>query len=135
MCLILKQIPDVSPTGRFTTLIPLLFIMGASMIKEIIEDFKRRKSDRLLNNKPASVFRSNGLVEPIWQTTKWKNLVVGDIVKVLAGEQFPCDLYLISSSEPTSICYLQTSNLDGETNLKIRQVIIELTYSHIVNAY
>ena len=56
--------------------------MGASMLKEIIEDFKRRKSDRLLNNKSASVFRSNGLIEPHWLNTKWKKLVVGDIVKV-----------------------------------------------------
>lgn len=118
-----QQIPDVSPTGRFTTLIPLLFIMGASMIKEIIEDFKRRKSDSFLNNKPINVLRSNGLVQPHWEKAKWKNLVVGDIVKISAGEQFPCDLFLISSSEPNSICYLQTSNLDGETNLKIRQAL------------
>jgi hypothetical protein len=35
----LKQVPDVSPTGRFTTLVPLTFIFGVSAIKEIIEDF------------------------------------------------------------------------------------------------
>ncbi len=26
-------------------------------------------------------------------------------------------------SEPQGMCYIETSNLDGETNLKIRQVI------------
>jgi phospholipid-transporting ATPase len=117
----LQQIPDVSPTGRFTTLVPLVFILGVSALKEIVEDFKRRNSDRQLNNKRVSVFRSNDLVTPQWVTLRWKDLCVGDIVKVSTGEQFPADLLLISSSEPNAICYICTSNLDGETNLKIRQ--------------
>ena len=121
----LQQLPDVSPTGHYTTLVPLIFILGVSAIKEIIEDFKRRNSDRMLNNKEVNVFRSNGLVDPIWQAAKWKKLVIGDIVKIVAGEQFPADLVLISSSEPNSICYIQTSNLDGETNLKIRQAHVK----------
>lgn len=36
---LLQQIPDVSPTGRYTTLVPLIFILAVSAIKEIIEDF------------------------------------------------------------------------------------------------
>lgn len=38
MIALLQQIPDVSPTGRYTTLVPLLFILSVSAIKEIIED-------------------------------------------------------------------------------------------------
>ena len=34
-----QQIPDVSPTGRYTTLIPLVFILTVSAVKEIVEDF------------------------------------------------------------------------------------------------
>uniref|UniRef100_A0A7N8X8T8 Phospholipid-transporting ATPase n=2 Tax=Percomorphaceae TaxID=1489872 RepID=A0A7N8X8T8_9TELE len=56
---LLQQIPDVSPTGRWTTLVPLLFILVVAAVKEIIEDL--------------------------------------------------------------GMCYIETSNLDGETNLKIRQ--------------
>lgn len=33
-----QQIPDVSPTGRWTTLVPLLFILVVAAVKEIIED-------------------------------------------------------------------------------------------------
>ena len=31
-------------------------------------------------------------------------------------------LYILPFSEPQGMCYIETSNLDGETNLKIRQV-------------
>ena len=34
-----QQIPSVSPTGRYTTAVPLLFILTVSAIKEIIEDY------------------------------------------------------------------------------------------------
>ena len=33
-----QQIPDVSPTGRYTTLVPLIFILSVSAVKEIVED-------------------------------------------------------------------------------------------------
>ncbi|GAA6080334.1 phospholipid-transporting ATPase IA isoform X1, partial [Tachysurus ichikawai] len=36
------QIPDVSPTGRWTTLVPLLFILVVAAVKEVIEDLVRR---------------------------------------------------------------------------------------------
>lgn len=55
----------------------------------------------------------------------WKNLSVGDIVKVQNNDFFPADLVLLSSSEPQGISFIETANLDGETNLKIRQGIPE----------
>uniref|UniRef100_A0A8C8WN25 Uncharacterized protein n=1 Tax=Panthera leo TaxID=9689 RepID=A0A8C8WN25_PANLE len=46
-----QQIPDVSPTGKYTTLLPLMIILTISGIKEIVEDYKRHMADRLVNTK------------------------------------------------------------------------------------
>ncbi|XP_072467859.1 phospholipid-transporting ATPase IB isoform X7 [Notamacropus eugenii] len=117
---LLQQIPDVSPTGRYTTLVPLIFILTVAGIKEIIEDYKRHKADNTVNRKKTIVLR-NGM----WQNITWKEVAVGDVVKVTNGQYLPADLILISSSEPQAMCYVETSNLDGETNLKVRQSLIQ----------
>ena len=49
---------------------------------------------------------------------KWKDVRVGDIIKVYENQYFPCDMILINSSGEKGICYVETKNLDGETNLK-----------------
>ncbi|XP_061877847.1 phospholipid-transporting ATPase IB isoform X3 [Entelurus aequoreus] len=113
---LMQQIPDVSPTGRYTTLVPLIFILTVAGIKEIIEDYKRHTADNTVNNKKTTVLRNGA-----WTTIVWKQVAVGDIVKVTNGRHLPADMVLVSSSEPQAMCYTETSNLDGETNLKIRQ--------------
>ncbi|KTG05541.1 hypothetical protein cypCar_00017003, partial [Cyprinus carpio] len=113
---LMQQIPDVSPTGRYTTLVPLIFILTVAGIKEIIEDYKRHKADNTVNKKKTTVLRNEA-----WQTIIWKQVAVGDMVKVTNGQHLPADMVIVSSSEPQAMCYTETSNLDGETNLKIRQ--------------
>ncbi|XP_027445397.1 phospholipid-transporting ATPase IB-like isoform X6 [Zalophus californianus] len=117
---ILQQIPDVSPTGKYTTLLPLMMILMVSGIKEIVEDYKRHMADKLVNTKTTIVLRENA-----WKMIMWKEVIVGDIVKASNGQFLPADMVLISSSEPQVTCYVATSNLDGETNLKIRQALLE----------
>jgi phospholipid-transporting ATPase len=124
---ILQQIPNISPTNRYTTIVPLGIVLLVSLGKEIVEDNRRRSQDKELNRSPAKVLRGTS-----FQSVKWIDIKVGDIVRVESEESFPTDLVLLASSEPEGLCYIETANLDGETNLKIKQAIPET--AHLVSS-
>jgi len=46
---------------------------------------------------------------------------VGDILKFTDGNHMCADVIVLSTSEPQGVCFIETSSLDGETNLKVRQ--------------
>ena len=58
-----------------------------------------------------------------YQQVAWKKVVVGDFVKLTSNEVIPADLLLLNSSDENSICHIETANLDGESNLKQREVV------------
>ncbi|KAI1805675.1 phospholipid-translocating P-type ATPase [Daldinia bambusicola] len=116
----LQQIPGLSPTNRYTTIGPLVAVLLVSAGKELVEDHRRKQADSALNNSKARILRGSTFEE-----TKWINVAVGDIVRVESEEPFPADIVLLASSEPEGLCYIETANLDGETNLKIKQALPE----------
>ncbi len=123
---ILQQIPNISPTNQYTTIVPLILVLAVSAVKEIVEDVRRKRQDQSLNNSRTQVLKGSQ-----FQETRWINVKVGDILKVNSEEPFPADLILLASSEPEGLCYIETANLDGETNLKIKQAIPET--AHLVS--
>lgn len=86
------------------------------MIKDIFEDHRRHVSDREENNRSVEILRNGN-----FHQMQWKDIYIGDIVKVKDNEFLPCDMIVLKSSDPKGTVFVETKNLDGETNLKFKQ--------------
>ncbi|CAK7325138.1 unnamed protein product [Dovyalis caffra] len=112
---VLNQLPQLAVFGRGASIMPLAFVLSVTAVKDAYEDWRRHRSDRVENNRLAWV-----LVDDQFQQKKWKDIQVGEIIRIQTNETLPCDMVLLSTSEPTGVAYVQTVNLDGESNLKTR---------------
>lgn len=56
-----------------------------------------------------------------WATLKWKDVKVGDIIRLERDDDVPADIVLLHSDGPNDIAFIETMALDGETNLKSKQ--------------
>ncbi|KAI8827036.1 uncharacterized protein EV422DRAFT_23127 [Fimicolochytrium jonesii] len=79
---------------------------------------------------PSAVLsaEADGEKEPVWKLRKWEDVRVGDFVFLRNNDPIPADIIIISTSEPDSVCYIETKNLDGETNLKVRRGVPALEW-------
>ncbi|XP_031247458.1 phospholipid-transporting ATPase 1-like [Pistacia vera] len=111
----LNQLPPLAVFGRTVSLFPLLFVLCVTAIKDGYEDWRRHRSDQKENNREALVLQGDR-----FQLKKWKKIRAGEVVKILSDETIPCDIVLLSTSDPSGLAYIQTMNLDGESNLKTR---------------
>ncbi|MBW0465580.1 hypothetical protein O181_005295 [Austropuccinia psidii MF-1] len=68
-----------------------------------------------------------------FQIKTWQDLQVGDFVKLKNNQAVPADIIICSTSdEEENVCFIETKNLDGETNLKSRHALQSL--SHLRNS-
>ena len=118
---ILQSIPLISPLQPFSAVAPFVLVITVSLIREGIEDYRRYRSDRKTNSMPTFKY-INGFT-----STPSYDIKVGDLVLVRKDQVFPCDLILLSSSEDNGMCFIETSSLDGEKNLKPRLSFVGLS--------
>ena len=116
---VLQSIKELSYSGGTPImLLPLSFVVSLNGLKDMYEDFKRKKSDKKENNSECLIYNP---MNHNFEKRKWHEIKLGDIIKVENNQQFPADLLLLSTSDENGISYVETKNLDGEINLKFKQ--------------
>ncbi|KAL6435696.1 hypothetical protein ACFW04_005540 [Cataglyphis niger] len=118
--LVLQMIPAISSLTPITTAIPLIGVLTLTAVKDAYDDFQRHSNDSQVNNRKSQTLRGTNLREE-----KWSQVQVGDVIRMENDQFVAADVLLLSTSEPNGLCYIETAELDGETNLKCRQCLPE----------
>jgi len=127
---VLQSISLISPLSPTTAIAPLVFVLAVSLIREAVEDLKRRKLDNEQNSNEVETY-----INGTWMKIQSGNLQMGEIVRVKKDGVFPSDLLLIDSNLKDGICFIETGTLDGEKTLKIKNApnFTKGKFSSIIN--
>jgi phospholipid-translocating P-type ATPase (flippase) len=115
----------LSPKSPYSQIMTFVIVLFFSMVKEGIEDYKRYKMDNEVNNKFTNYFdylNELNANEGIFIKKLWYELRVGDLVRINKDEALPADVLILHSSFKSGLAFVDTKDLDGETNLKEKMV-------------
>ena len=108
-------VKEISPFAPMPQLIPVLLVLSISVFRECIQERNRQVDDNRLNSQTTRI-NINGT----WSEVKWEDVCVGDVILISSDSPCPADIVLVASGSPGNSTYIQTTNLDGETNYKPR---------------
>jgi magnesium-transporting ATPase (P-type) len=113
----------VSPLEPLSTILTLAVVMMVTSLKEGADDYARYKSDREENESEVTLMMYDKAAST-WGEERVHSKVVqpGDIIKLSGKTRIPVDMVLLMTSTylDGNSCYVETSNIDGETNLKVK---------------
>eukprot|EP00026_Physarum_polycephalum_P000875 Phypoly_transcript_00876.p1 GENE.Phypoly_transcript_00876~~Phypoly_transcript_00876.p1 ORF type:complete len:1138 (+),score=165.10 Phypoly_transcript_00876:253-3414(+) len=106
----------ITPVNPLSTWGAIGFIFALSASKEAVDDYRRYARDKKANTRPYYVIR-NGRKQKIHS----EDILVGDLLYLENNDEVPCDIVVLGTSDHHGLCYVQTANLDGETDYKQRR--------------
>ena len=115
---IIDCIPSISSVDPITTIMPVVIVLIISLIREAVEDYRKYSNDKVANEQLVSVYKL-----PRFLKKQCHLINIGNVIRVRKEEMIPADLLVLKTSLQNGFCYMQTSNLDGETTLKPREAI------------
>jgi phospholipid-translocating ATPase len=90
---LLNWFPAINAFGKEIAMIPVLFVLGVTAIKDSFQDRGRHRSD----NSTCRVYTSE---EERFKKVLRKNVRVGDLIHPSNNEVIPADILLLRASDP-----------------------------------
>uniref|UniRef100_G3RNY5 ATPase phospholipid transporting 8B3 n=1 Tax=Gorilla gorilla gorilla TaxID=9595 RepID=G3RNY5_GORGO len=112
LIIILQSIPDISTLPWFSLSTPMVCLLFIRATRDLVDDMVSAVGCSCLGEGAG------------FKQKKWQDLCVGDVVCLRKDNIVPADMLLLASTEPSSLCYVETVDIDGETNLKFRQALM-----------
>lgn len=112
-----------SPMSPWSTLAVLMVVVSISVVKNGIEDVKRHGADGEINSRLTRRLVRDAKKSSStdgFENVEWKDVLVGDIIEIHNNEEIPADLVMLVTSEALGSAYVETSNIDGEANMKVK---------------
>lgn len=113
----LQFISVIAPVNPLSTLLPLLFAFTLTAVKEGYDDVKRHRQDHAYNHALRTVLDGES---GYWVSRINADICVGDVLVLRESDELPCDVVVLGA---TSGVYIRTDNLDGEIDLKPKEVV------------
>ena len=147
LIVLLQLVPEFYVVPLSVVAAPMVLIVVITAVKDAVEDYRRYKNDLAINcrlvdklggnmwknynfsdadskrSRPPVITGEKGAY--VWEKIQWRDIRIGDILKLYKNDPIPADIVVMSTSEQECACFVETKNLDGETNLKLKQGLIE----------
>uniref|UniRef100_A0A7E4USY1 Phospholipid-transporting ATPase n=2 Tax=Panagrellus redivivus TaxID=6233 RepID=A0A7E4USY1_PANRE len=118
--MLLNWVPALQAFSRYLGMVPVTVILSLTALKDAFEDYRRHRADKRINAQTVHVWSNK---DKRFRKMPWEYVIVGDFVHVSVDETIPADILLLRSSDPQGSVFVETSNLDGENNLKQKSVL------------
>ncbi|KAK7086285.1 ATP synthase subunit 9 [Halocaridina rubra] len=112
-------IPELRIGYLYTYWGPLGFVILVTMIREAVDDVRRRQRDNEVNQQRYKKLTSHGGQ----RTISSANIKVGDLIFVEKDQRVPADMVFLRTTETNGACFIRTDQLDGETDWKLRLAV------------
>lgn len=124
----MTPVPSPTPDHQRQRVVSKEFVRGPDMVEELTDNTLQVPAS---SSKPVPKRFYGSIIDPARQASEkarfrrdfWKDVRVGDFVRLYNEEQIPADIIILSTSDADGACYIETKNLDGETNLKVRHAL------------